>query len=563
MTLALLALAVFDSNVFTANAQGTAFTYQGRLNDGSNPANGNYDLRFTIYDSASSGNIVGGPITNAPTGVSNGLFSVTLNPGAGVFAGPARWLEIGARTNGSAASYATLSPRQALTASPYAIFAGTSSNVAVGSVVTSLNGLKDNVTLAAGSNVTINPSGNTLTIASAGAGGSGIWSVLNNNTYYTAGAVGVGTSTPKGALQVASGGVAVTGTSSPYTGAGAGIFMESGAYGGALFAFDYTAYLPRPLLLNNPGGNVGIGTVNPLAQLHVYDPANSVADIIETGGGVNAWSKTMFKNLNGEWDIGTSRSFNGDEFYVDRTGNSAIELQLLPNGNLGLGVTPIAKLHLFDPAASVSSRIETAGGVNAWTRMEFANGDGQWDVGTSRGFNGDQFYFVREGASSPAFAIQPTGDTYTGGNSSVCTLTIRGGCDLAEPFPMKQQQIEKGSVVVIDEEHPGQLKLSTCAYDTHVAGVVSGANGINPGISLQQDSVLPGGQDVALTGRVYVLADATHGAIKPGDLLTTSAMPGHAMKVTDHLQAQGAILGKAMSGLSKGTGMVLVLVTLQ
>ena len=195
--------------------------------------------------------------------------------------------------------------------------------------------------------------------------------------------------------------------------------------------------------------------------------------------------------------------------------------------------------------------------------MEFANGDGQWDVGTSRGFNGDQFYFVREGASSPAFAIQPTGDTYTGGNSSVCTLTIRGGCDLAEPFPMKQQQIEKGSVVVIDEEHPGQLKLSTCAYDTHVAGVVSGANGINPGISLQQDSVLPGGQDVALTGRVYVLADATHGAIKPGDLLTTSAMPGHAMKVTDHLQAQGAILGKAMSGLSKGTGMVLVLVTLQ
>ena len=340
MTLALLALAVFDSNVFTANAQGTAFTYQGRLNDGSNPANGNYDLRFTIYDSASSGNIVGGPITNAPTGVSNGLFSVTLNPGAGVFAGPARWLEIGARTNGSAASYATLSPRQALTASPYAIFAGTSSNVAVGSVVTSLNGLKDNVTLAAGSNVTINPSGNTLTIASAGAGGSGIWSVLNNNTYYTAGAVGVGTSTPKGALQVASGGVAVTGTSSPYTGAGAGIFMESGAYGGALFAFDYTAYLPRPLLLNNPGGNVGIGTVNPLAQLHVYDPANSVADIIETGGGVNAWSKTMFKNLNGEWDIGTSRGFNGDEFYVDRTGNSAIELQLAPQWQSGFGRHP-------------------------------------------------------------------------------------------------------------------------------------------------------------------------------------------------------------------------------
>ena len=74
---------------------------------------------------------------------------------------------------------------------------------------------------------------------------------------------------------------------------------------------------------------------------------------------------------------------------------------------------------------------------------------------------------------------------------------------------------------------------------------------------------MDGGQDVALTGRVYVLADAMHGAIRPGDLLTTSDMPGRAMKVTDHMRAQGAILGKAMSGLSKGTGVVLVLVTLQ
>ena len=69
--------------------------------------------------------------------------------------------------------------------------------------------------------------------------------------------------------------------------------------------------------------------------------------------------------------------------------------------------------------------------------------------------------------------------------------------------------------------------------------------------------------DVALTGRVYVLADASNGAIHPGDLLTTSRTPGHAMKVTDHTRGQGAILGKAMTGLSKGKGMVLVLVTLQ
>ncbi|MFZ0826640.1 MAG: hypothetical protein WAO02_04380 [Verrucomicrobiia bacterium] len=146
---------------------------------------------------------------------------------------------------------------------------------------------------------------------------------------------------------------------------------------------------------------------------------------------------------------------------------------------------------------------------------------------------------------------------------SVCSVTVRGGCDLAEPFPMKEPEIESGSVVVIDREHPGQLKLSTQAYDKRVAGIVSGGNGINAGISLHQEGSLEGGQNVALTGRVYVLADASKGEIEPGDLLTTSDLPGHAMKVTDPVRAPGAILGKAMSGLNAGTGMVLVLVTLQ
>ena len=60
-----------------------------------------------------------------------------------------------------------------------------------------------------------------------------------------------------------------------------------------------------------------------------------------------------------------------------------------------------------------------------------------------------------------------------------------------------------------------------------------------------------------------MLADATDGAIQPGDLVTSSATPGHAMKVADHARAQGAILGKAMTGLKQGRGLVLVLVTLQ
>jgi hypothetical protein len=108
-------------------AQGTAFTYQGRLNDGVNPANGNYDLRFSIYDLNTGGAIVGGSITNSPTAVSNGLFTVTLDFGAGIFSGADRWLQIAMRTNG-VGSFIILNPRQAFTATPYAMQATSASN---------------------------------------------------------------------------------------------------------------------------------------------------------------------------------------------------------------------------------------------------------------------------------------------------------------------------------------------------------------------------------------------------------------------------------------------------
>ena len=149
------------------------------------------------------------------------------------------------------------------------------------------------------------------------------------------------------------------------------------------------------------------------------------------------------------------------------------------------------------------------------------------------------------------------------GAFSVKTLTIRGGADLAEPFQMKEEELAKGSVVVIDEQHPGRLKRSTNAYDKRVAGIISGANGVNPGIALHQEGVLEGGQNVALTGRVYVRANAAGGVIAPGDLLTTSDVPGEAMKAADYQQAQGSVIGKAMSPLDEQTGTVLVLVTLQ
>jgi hypothetical protein len=107
-----------------AQAQGTtAFTYQGRLTDSGSPANGDYDLQFTLYNAPTSGGAVGNPVTNRPVAVSNGLFATVLDFGASAFNGSPRWLELGVRTNGSAADYSTLSPRQFISFVPYSITA--------------------------------------------------------------------------------------------------------------------------------------------------------------------------------------------------------------------------------------------------------------------------------------------------------------------------------------------------------------------------------------------------------------------------------------------------------
>ncbi|MCU0785946.1 MAG: hypothetical protein MUF81_18250, partial [Verrucomicrobia bacterium] len=118
----LIVALAFGAEIVTAAPLGSTFTYQGKLVATGQPANGSYDLKFTLYDDGSVGNVVGASLTNAATGVTNGLFTVAMDFGSGVFDGDPRWLEIGVRTNGGSV-FTTLSPRQALSAVPYAIYA--------------------------------------------------------------------------------------------------------------------------------------------------------------------------------------------------------------------------------------------------------------------------------------------------------------------------------------------------------------------------------------------------------------------------------------------------------
>ena len=112
------------------HAQGTAFTYQGRLTDGMGPANGCYDFQFALYDADLEGMAQADKLTLEAAAVSNGLFTVLLDFGNGVFTGDGRWLEIGVRTNGAGA-FVTLAPRQAMTPAPYAIYAAQAGHAAL------------------------------------------------------------------------------------------------------------------------------------------------------------------------------------------------------------------------------------------------------------------------------------------------------------------------------------------------------------------------------------------------------------------------------------------------
>jgi hypothetical protein len=538
-----------------AHAQGSAFNYQGRLMDNGIAANGTYDFIFSVYDAEADGNALGAPVTRDAITVSAGQFVVPLDFGADVFTGPARWLQIGVRVNGAAQAHTTLAPRQALLPTPYAIFAGKAGGMASGTVTA--NQLNTGG-LAPAPGQFLSYDGGKFLWSDPGVAVGDVWSRNGADAYYNSGKVGIGTTTPGLPLSVLTpsntyGMEQTDGTIRLAT------FLGGSAGGGWLgtisnHKLNFFINNGAARMTVDTTGNIGIGTTTPASKLTVFTPSGGLlrAGLEHTDGTVRLG--TYVESGNGAW-LGTLSNHPLNFFVNDG----------LPSVTIDGSGTSIASGPGF----------VTVGSPNAESGTSIKRGNNRADVR----FNGSTLKLVAAPGSGPppstyGIAIDTAGNVGVGteaplarldvrGTTRTCVLTITGGCDLAEPFPMDASDAPKGSVVVIDDENPGRLKLSDRAYDTRVAGIVSGANGINPGISLQQEGVLEGGQNVALSGRVYVQADASFGAIKAGDLLTTSDTSGHAMKVADHAKAQGAILGKAMSALSEGQGMVLVLVTLQ
>jgi trimeric autotransporter adhesin len=128
----LMALAVFstiNTQLSTVRAQDTAFTYQGQLQNNGSPAKGSYNLQFTLFNSTNANAIAAaGPVTNNSVNVTNGLFTVLIDFGAGAFTGQTNWLQIGVASNG-VNTFTTLNPLQPLTPVPCSIFANSASNL--------------------------------------------------------------------------------------------------------------------------------------------------------------------------------------------------------------------------------------------------------------------------------------------------------------------------------------------------------------------------------------------------------------------------------------------------
>lgn len=307
------------------------------------------------------------------------------------------------------------------------------------------------------------------------------------------------------------------------------------------------------VIIHTETGNICVGTTDPSHRLHLAANNDYQALRISGPGGFASGGMINF----------------GDNDYVylsedadDSLKLYATERTALMGGNVGIGV--------LDPGYHKLSVIGGAGGPSGSTcyfeNTDTANGialqcltDSQ-DVtllATQLGA-GDVFQCeLWDGGLKTVMKVRADGVT------EVEDLQINNGGDIAEPFDVgSSDKIIPGMLVAIDEFNPGSLKISDIPYDKKVAGIVSGAGGVKPGITLKQKNVLDGDALVALSGRVYCLADASYGPIEPGDMLTSSPTPGYAMKVQDFNKAHGAVIGKAMTKLEQGKGLALVLVSL-
>jgi hypothetical protein len=524
-------------------------SHQGRLTNNSGvPLNGSYSVAFRIYDAASGGTMKWTETQNAVT-VTNGVFSTMIGTslmlGTTVFDGTDRYLET--VVNGE-----TLTPRILMGSVPHA-YVSEKAYYLTGTTVTTSGG---NLGLG-----TTNPVGHL----------SSRRALIVADTTRDASLELWGSATGKSFLESV-GGDTYLGNLVKGTGVG-NIYIASGDRATAVTV--------------NASGNVGVGVTNPAAKLDVvnsfYTGSGNIIIRAEDGASEGGQIQWLGAAANPQWytDIydTTMRIYMGStntdntnmvKIFNALSGNVGLYVQ----GNVGIGQgNPTKKLDVvgeFQFANTLGDNIRMDNG-----KLKMLGPNAEIWMDDRRDLY--SFFIAKSSNATTSFMFRRFDYGGTGVISGVTnlmyidnvgnlktkgTMLASQSFDLAEVFDVTDVTIDAGDVVVLDAAVPTKLKKCDVQNDTAVIGIIS----TEPGILLDKTEgdiadMTPMAADkkkVALTGRVPCKVCDENGSVRVGDLLTTSSIPGYAMKSTEH--RTGTIIGKAMEPLSSGCGKILVFI---
>jgi hypothetical protein len=305
---------------------------------------------------------------------------------------------------------------------------------------------------------------------------------------------------------------------------------------------------------------IGIGTTVPAARLHVTGAEEGVRVQGLATGNANVAYVSFVDSAGtrigyvGDGSTGDTNVFlNSDSGDVVLHTQAGRVLTATSTGNVGIGTTNPIRALTIGPSLDAGFTIEPTDGTPNAGYIRFGDGTG-WRLhfGRSREASRGQ---LNTGETGVLMTIQDNGTIFISGD------IVFSGADCAEDFDVEDAQLlEPGTVMVIDDGN--RLRQSTSPYDTRVAGVLSGAGDCRAGIILGKDKSRKDRLPLALNGKAFCKADAQYAPIGTGDLLTTCATPGHAMKASDPLKAFGAVIGKALQPLAQGRGLIPVLIAL-